>query len=184
MQSRAMISLILCLCSVAYACSGPSTDATKPGNSSAVPATSSSSAVPVASSSAVPSPGQSIEWISQQIPAVMEAGKEEKIALTFKNVSDTPWRYEGAGTIPDPKAVRLSYHWYSAPGDKAVIWDGTRTPLPREIAPGETVTLNNVRVLPPPNPGQYQLKFSLLQESIGWFDSKGGNTLVTLVTVR
>lgn len=64
--------------------------------------------------------------------------------------------------------VRLGYHWLDASG-KAVVWDGARIPLSRDVAPGRDMSFT-VNVRAPDQDGEYQLVWDMVQDGgIGWF---------------
>jgi len=86
--------------------------------------------------------------------------------LTIENQSNELWqRYS---EFP----VNLSYHWLRPDGEYAV-YDGERTPLPRnEIKPSQTIScIANIKT--PAEPGKYQLIITLVQEKVAWFEDKG-----------
>jgi hypothetical protein len=85
--------------------------------------------------------------------------------VTVKNVGAVPW--PRGGFAP----VRLSYHWLDGAG-KAVVWDGPRTDLPKDLAPNESVTLT-FPVTAPKHAGAYTLVVDLVQEGVAWFAQKG-----------
>lgn len=59
---------------------------------------------------------------------------------------------------------------------RVVVLEGIRTPLPREIAPGEEITLN-ATVQAPPQTGSFVLRFSMVREGEEWFENRGGKPL-------
>ena len=63
-----------------------------------------------------------------------------------------------------------------------VVFDGERTPLPRDLEPGNSATLKAV-ILPPKPPGTYTLEITLVQEGVAWFPEKGGAKLSIPVAV-
>ena len=79
------------------------------------------------------------------------------------------------------RCVRVSYHWLRADGTIAVF-DGDRTPLDRDLQPGESTRLW-VSVRAPDTPGEYVLQLSLVQEAVAWMEELGGRTLDMRVTV-
>jgi hypothetical protein len=176
MKNRVTLLLILgCFCLVSYACSGTTPEATKPGANSNAPATPAPAA-PAAPLAALSAYG--VEWISNQIPSEMQAGRSYTVTLTIKNPTSATWP---AGGTARPGSVDVAYHWLPAQGDKPVVFEGERTGLPHDIAPGESITLSNVLVVAPPSPGSYRLQMTLVHESITWFDVK---PLTLPVTVR
>ncbi|HZP95167.1 MAG TPA: N-acetylmuramoyl-L-alanine amidase [Candidatus Limnocylindria bacterium] len=93
------------------------------------------------------------------------AGQTATVPVTVTNT--------GRGVFPTTSSypVTLGYHWYTAAG-VAAVWDGARTKLGADLAPGQSVTLQ-AQVTAPPQGGQYQLRFDLVQEGVAWFSSKG-----------
>jgi len=64
--------------------------------------------------------------------------------------------------------VRLGYHWLDGNG-KAVVWDGARLPLARDVAPGREASFS-VDVRAPDHDGDYVLVWDMVQDGgIGWF---------------
>ncbi len=103
--------------------------------------------------------------LGSQIPSSLQSGQALAIPVTVANV--------GRGIFPAGGAfpVDLGYHWFDAFG-KTVVWDGARTALPADLAPGASVTLN-AKVTAPTAGGSYTLKLDLVQEGVGWFSSQG-----------
>lgn len=124
-----------------------------------------------------------VEWVKVESPTEMEKGKEHTFPLTLKNTSDGVWSSQGA----DKKAanqVAICYHWLPAVENKLLDnYDGIRTFLTKDVAPGETLSAD-VKVLAPADAGEYRLQLTLVQENVGWFESKGAKTEVKSVLVR
>ena len=82
----------------------------------------------------------------------------------------------GQGVFPTTSGqpVTLSYHWADAAG-KSIVWDGVRTTLPADLAPGASVQLQ-ASVTAPPTGGAFTLRFDLVQEGVAWFSTKGNPT--------
>jgi hypothetical protein len=99
--------------------------------------------------------------------------------VTLRNTGDQAW---------PASIVNLSYHWYRVEADgqrrQVDAWDGLRTPLPHDIAPGQTLTADDVCVLAPSEPGSYVLQLTLVHENVTWFESKGAKTVEVPVTVQ
>lgn len=71
-----------------------------------------------------------------------------------------------------PYPIQLSYHWLDPSTDNPVLFEGTRTPLGPPL-PANQEHQYNLRVGPPPHPGVWKLRVTLLQEWIQWFDDRG-----------
>ena len=117
--------------------------------------------------------GYKVQWISSSIPNAMEAGRDYTPAITFRNISKDRW--------PDG-AIFVSYHWYLSdkmlPGQYETPW----TSVPLAVAPGQQVTVNEVLIHPPAEPGSYVLQVTLVGRQ-AWFENMGAATLVMPVTV-
>lgn len=88
-------------------------------------------------------------------------GESKTLPVTLANTGNIPWNAGGEGP------VHLAYHWYDAQG-RLVSWDGVRTALGADVAPGESRTLA-MNVLMPTAPGSYSLRVDLVREGIAWF---------------
>ena len=109
---------------------------------------------------------------SESAPAL--AGSPRTVAVTLTNTGNVTWRANGPG------ATALSYHWYDPTGTAVIQWDGERTPLARDVAPGISTTVS-LGVTMPKRVGVYALKPDLVRESIGWLQ---GNVPLASVFVR
>ena len=107
-----------------------------------------------------------LEWIEIGDPGPWEAGQLATLPVRVRNASPTTW-HAGGGAA----RVNLSYHWTTADGD-AVHYDGRRTPLTDDVAPGETVTLD-LQIEAPPQAGDYRLELDAVYEYVGWFSDRG-----------
>jgi len=103
--------------------------------------------------------------------------------VTLHNTGTVAWPHQG------PQPTRLSYHWYQiedgtippapaaaiAPPPTLATFEGRRTMLPVDVAPGETVSVEAVAEAPSA-PGTYRLAWDLVQESVTWFSARGNPT--------
>ena len=97
----------------------------------------------------------------------MIAGGTYTVVANLKNTGAAAWNFAGANPIA------VSYHWHDASGN-TVVWDGLRTPLVADIAPGATATAN-VKVATPQTGGTYTLTVDLVRDGIGWLGGTGGS---------
>jgi hypothetical protein len=132
---------------------------------------------------AVPLASYKVEWISNQIPSEMQAGKQQIVTVNLKNAGTAAWPSKGTDGTANNQ-VSVSYHWLPAQGDTPVVVDGLRTPLPRDIGPGEAVTINNVTIEAPPAAGTYRLQMTLVHEMVTWFETQDAKTLTVPVKVQ
>jgi len=91
--------------------------------------------------------------------------EEKTVAITVTNTGNVPW------TAAGPNPINLSYHLIDASG-RAVVWDGRRTPLGGDVAPGASKSLSISFVTPPAN-GTFVLVIDLVREGLGWFADTG-----------
>ena len=63
-----------------------------------------------------------------------------------------------------------------------VVFDGLRTPLPRDLSPGESVTLR-ATIRAPEKAGEHVLHVTLVQERVAWFSEMDGGQLSIPVSV-
>lgn len=125
-----------------------------------------------------------VRWNAHTVPPQLRANADVDVRLSLTNVSDQLW--PGAVTADPEKrdgayAVRLAYQWVPH-GIAAAQKPADRVELPVPLAPGATSEfLVNLRA--PAAPGDYDVVFELVQESVAWFDAKGGAKLVVPVRV-
>jgi hypothetical protein len=97
--------------------------------------------------------------------------------LLVENRGAAAWPRSG------PRPVRVSYHWYQGETGKLVTFDGVRTPLPHDVAPGGRVELDAL-VRAPRERGRYLLEWDLVQEGVAWFRAQGDADRLTAVDVE
>lgn len=119
-------------------------------------------------------------WYSAQVDVAhqaltLRAAEVATVPVTVTNTSVRTWL--AGGNTP----VRVSYHWLDAESSEMIIFDGLRTPLPGDLAPGEQVIIG-LRVQAPEEAGEYQLQIDLTQEKVTWFSTRTGQA--TTLTVR
>ncbi len=97
------------------------------------------------------------------IPEVPRAS-DLTVRMTFRNSGAQAWPALGR------RAVRIAYHWLDHLGE-VIEFHGERTPLPHDLAPGESVTLPCF-VRTPETTGRMRLRWTLVQEDVAWFDAR------------
>jgi len=103
-------------------------------------------------------------WRSSKL-APQRAGGRTTARLVLENGGAATWRSRGT------EGLQLSYHWLDAHGN-AIVWDGTRTPFPHPVAPGQRVAVD-LPVDAPRPPGRYVLRFDLVEEHRFWLSELG-----------
>src|SRR5439155_1228253 len=132
-------------------------DATQPAASSTVKA-----------STAIAYPdGPALPW---------SPGETSSIDVMVNNDTGATWTAAGA------HPVKLGYHWFDM-SSQAVVWDGARTALPHDVAPGESLTLT-VDMRAPQVEGTYALAWDMVQEGTGWFSTSAVPMREDLVAVE
>lgn len=99
--------------------------------------------------------------------------------VTVKNIGNELWPNKGSDE-KGTNRVGLGFHWLDSTGK--AIQEG-RALLPNPLMPGSSVTLD-VNLQAPSKPGDYTLRFSMVQELVAWFNDKGAEPLVFKVKVR
>jgi SAM-dependent methyltransferase len=118
-----------------------------------------------------------VEYLHCEAASSVTAGTTFPVTLTMRNGGWRPWRSDD-----DTAPVYASYHWLDAAG-AMLIEDGTRSPLPRPLAPGETLTMT-CTVHAPEAPGRCTLAIDLVEEGVTWFSRAGAPLLRRSVTVK
>jgi len=109
-------------------------------------------------------PDYRVAWLEVNAPGRMERGALVRFGATLQNVGRSAWNNEG------PRAIRLGTRWIRADGSST---EGQRTDLPQPVAPGETVTLPQIAVQAPDEPGYDTLELDLVEGASGWFAGAG-----------
>ena len=123
----------------------------------------------------IPAGPLAVRWQAYEVPE-QRAGVTTTARVRLENAGSAPWRSRGR------EGIQLAYHWLDPLGN-AILWDGTRTPLPTLVRPGETVELESSLTAPRP-PGLYRLAFDLVDEFRFWFQEIGSAALDLPVEVR
>lgn len=107
----------------------------------------------------------SVRWLAVELEPP-RAGALGVARIAIENAGLATWR-----PLAGSRGVKASYHWLDPLGN-ALLWDGLRSELPHEVAPGARVELDlAVRAVMPP--GRYRLGFDLVDESRRWFAAVG-----------
>ncbi len=98
--------------------------------------------------------------------APVQAGARQLATVELENAGSAVWRTRG----PED-GLFLAYHWLDERGNP-IVWDGERTPLARDVEPGETLR-QELRLRGPIPPGRYRLAVDLLEEHRFWLAELG-----------
>ena len=89
-------------------------------------------------------------------------GERTLVPVTLTNTGQKPWRVD--------EQFHLSYHLFETAAKPLI--DGPRSDLPRDVRPGESVTIQaEVRI--PAKAGRYLLLWDLVHEDTTWFSGQG-----------
>jgi hypothetical protein len=95
----------------------------------------------------------------------LQPGGRVALPVTIKNEGLATW------TAGGPNPIHVAAHVFDAAG-QTVSWDGERSSLAADVAPGQSVTAT-VIVNAPATPGTYTVKVDLVREGIAWLSSYG-----------
>ena len=116
-----------------------------------------------------------VEWLAAPDPGRLPPGRTALFPGRVRNASGAVWRAKG-GT-----RVALAYHWLRPDGTR-VQWDGLRTLLKDDLAPGEAADVE-FEIETPRAPGSYLLEFDAVREQIAWFSDRGAATVRRTVEI-
>jgi hypothetical protein len=109
-----------------------------------------------------------IDWQQAPDPGELVAGSTVRFPARVRNTSPHPWRARGA------TRVDLAYHWLRPDGTR-VEWNGLRTMLPADVAPGATVDVD-LEIEAPERAGDYRLVLDAVHEQVAWFSDRNPAT--------
>jgi peptidoglycan hydrolase-like amidase len=111
-----------------------------------------------------PAARRSASYVAAPDPVSVRASTSIKV--TVRNFSDGIWEASGS------RAVALSYHLYDPKG-ALIAWDGLRTPLADDVAPGAS-TVVDMAFAAPALTGTYTVRPDLVRDgSTGWLSKDG-----------
>ncbi len=122
-------------------------------------------------------PDYRVAWLDHSVPETMPPDAVATVSFKLKNEGSKTWLAEG------PNPVHLAYNWFAPDGQLAGCWDVFRTSLPDDVLSGSEVSLGNVALKAPATPGQYVLRWDLVQEGVVWFSKAGAAPLEMAVEV-
>lgn len=98
-------------------------------------------------------------------PFAVEAGADATLPLRARNAGRLAWQAAGA------HGIAMGYLWLTEPGESVRL----AAPLPRDVVPGETVTLQ-ARVRGPRTPGRHRLRWLLTGDGLAWVGPESRET--------
>jgi hypothetical protein len=112
----------------------------------------------------------------QPLPSIAKANAKLSLPLKLTNQSNFFWR--SRGLYP----VQLSYRWVRSP-QQPIAGFGLRTPLTQPLPIGHSTQVNAL-VQTPAQPGNYQLRLSMVEEQHAWFDQLGATALTMPIQIQ
>lgn len=120
---------------------------------------------------------------------VLKPGELASFKIRVTNASGYPWPVKALNGNEPAALVSLSYHLYKKNNgaDALAVWEGYRNAFTQEMPPGSSVELD-AKVLAPKDPGNYEIRWDLVHETMAWFSEPGGfgknQTISTLFKVK
>ena len=105
-----------------------------------------------------------------EAPAKIRAGYKIELQVLVKNGSNVTW--PGCQHGSRDFQIYLGSHWLDSNDHWAK--DEGRSPLPTDLAPGQTTTIG-LTLNAPTQPGEYVIELDLVQEKVSWFGLKGSH---------
>jgi SAM-dependent methyltransferase len=97
----------------------------------------------------------------------LQPGSRAQLTVEVTNASPVVWDHSAP--------LRVGNHWLDEGGQMISLDDG-RTPLGRQVDPGERL-LVELTVTAPERPGRYILEVDVVEEGVTWFGAKSSGTL-------
>lgn len=118
-----------------------------------------------------------VAWLDHSVPKTVPPDTVTTASFRLKNEGSKTWSAAG------PNPVHLAYHWFTPNGQLASCWDTFRINLPGDVRPGSEVNLADVALKSPATPGQYVLRWDLVEEGTAWFSKVGASPLEMAIEV-
>lgn len=104
-------------------------------------------------------------------------GTTHMLQVPVTNIGTATWN--ASGTAP----IVLSYHWHDS-GGRLLVWDGLRTALPADVAPGASTTITARIRTPDGAASPVMLTLDLVREGVAWFEFLGGTPVRFHTTIE
>ena len=123
-------------------------------------------------------PLYAVDYVSHNTPDTMVVGSSVLVQMSIRNTSRKIWPEDGTNM------VRLSYFWYTTDGQQLAtnLWTQNRARLPFDVEPEHNAILQ-ILLEAPRVPGNYILKWDMVEEFVTWFAWQSVPTLDVPVKV-
>lgn len=111
-------------------------------------------------------------YVTQSVPAAMDAGQSYPVSVTMKNTGTSTWAAGGAFRIGTQNPSD-NFNW-STGGP-----NGNRVVVNSPVAPGASYTFN-FNVIAPATGGNYNFQWQMVEEYKAWFGALSTNAVVTV----
>jgi len=112
-------------------------------------------------------------------PQTLKVDEGVTIKVSVKNTGNEPWPIM-ASDEKGANRVNLGFQWLDGAGK---VIKEHRVALPSALMPESSITLD-VNIQAPSKPGNYKLRFSMVQEFVAWFNDKGASPLTIEISVK
>ncbi len=116
-------------------------------------------------------PYDAAAFVSQSVPASMNAGGVYNVSVTLRNTGTTTW---GTSTLLTD-IIALGYR----PVPNSLLWGISRVALPGTVAPGATVTFS-FTVRAPSVAGSYEFQWQAIKGPVGFFGEVSPRVMVAV----
>jgi ubiquinone/menaquinone biosynthesis C-methylase UbiE len=118
-----------------------------------------------------------VEFLDYDGPRQVKNNSEFRAQVQFLNRS-----YRPLSSFAPENPDFLSYHWLDR-GGAIIPIEGIRTPLTKQIEPGEKGRAE-MKILAPGHPGKYILAIDLVQEGKTWYSEAGNPSLRVRMVIK
>jgi MoaA/NifB/PqqE/SkfB family radical SAM enzyme len=118
----------------------------------------------------LPAPSRRVTFVRSEMTPTVAPRAVLRATVTLRNDSERTWP---AWDLAGEHAVGVGYHLLDARGRMVRFDNNPRTYLPRDLSPGETITVD-VEIAAPEQPGDYLVRLAVVQERVAWFEQVEG----------
>jgi len=116
--------------------------------------------------------------LESKIPKLSK-NKKYLVSISVKNIGTATWYTH----LEDPNPVNFSYVWKDVDGEKIILKNEERTPLPHSVKTNETINMD-VMITSPNQTGDFLLEFDFVKENEFWFSERTSITYKKIIKVN